>query len=318
MDNLSNYEGSAYEFAFLTALEAEISPIRSVSVEKNGSYYAAQYKWNTLSAEEKKVYERSAVGGVRTLCKAEPLLTEDDGILILKFQEDKKDDDGDVRDLLISRGGTEWEIGLSISRSRLVAKRGLVSKTLDFGKRWFGLPCSLDYWNEIASAFKTLKAAKAANMKWVEIPQMEREDNIYIPFLAAFAKEFQRLYKRHGSLFPQRIIAYMLGRYAFYKVNRIDEDQTTQLVSFNFNGELNQAGKSKPALSVPAVPLPTQIIHLRFKPDSTDTLELYMNSGWQLSFRLNYTSVKVDVNMKIDIEIINMPPEVTVIDGKWE
>ena len=38
------------------------------------------------------------------------------------------------------------------------------------------------------------------------------------------------------------------------------------------------------AITVPIMKLPTRLVALEFKPDSDNTVEMYLDNGWQLSF----------------------------------
>lgn len=44
----SNDQGRAFEFITSITLKEEISPFREVVIEKNSSYYAAEYAWENL------------------------------------------------------------------------------------------------------------------------------------------------------------------------------------------------------------------------------------------------------------------------------
>lgn len=82
----------------------------------------------------------------------------DDGLdeLELKIQSDDKGKEGDVRDVLIIRRGIEWEIGLSVKHNHFAVKHSRLSKNLDFGKKWYGIDCSEQYWKDIKPIFEYL------------------------------------------------------------------------------------------------------------------------------------------------------------------
>ncbi|MBO7388465.1 MAG: HaeIII family restriction endonuclease, partial [Methanomicrobium sp.] len=71
------------------------------------------------------------------------------------------------------------------------------------------------------------------------------------------------------------------------------------------------------AISVPIVELPSRIVALEFKPNSENTVEMYLDNGWQLSFRIHNASTKVESSLKFDIQIISMPVSVLNIECKW-
>lgn len=59
-------------------------------------------------------------------------------------------------------------------------------------------------------------------------------------------------------------------------------------------------------------------MNLEFKPDSNNTLELYLDRGWQFTFRIHNASSKVESSLKFDIQIIGMPTSIVSIDCKWK
>jgi len=83
-----------------------------------------------------------------------------------------------------------------------------------------------------------------------------------------------------------------IGEFDFYKVISVDNKRMTQINTFNMHGTLNKPGKHKPKDTAPIVPLPTRIVSLDFKPNSTNTVELYMDGGWQFSFRIHNAAIR--------------------------
>ena len=70
-------------------------------------------------------------------------------------------------------------------------------------------------------------------------------------------------------------------------------------------------------VELPISTLPTRIVSLEYKPDSKNTLELYLDGGWQFSFRIYNASTKVESSLKFDIQIIGMPTTIISIDCRW-
>lgn len=99
----------------------------------------------------------SAKAAVSTLFDMEPLIIEDDeDCLELFIQPDTKGVVGDVRDIIILRKHIMWEIGLSIKHNHFAVKHSRLGKQLDFGEKWFEVPCSNEYWNEVKPIFEYL------------------------------------------------------------------------------------------------------------------------------------------------------------------
>ena len=190
-----------------------------------------------------------------------------------------------------------------------------MAKRLDFGKKWFRHPCSTDYWNSVCNIFEYLELEKSKRTEWKFIP--DKEEGIYVPLLQAFRDEILRSVKIDKEL-PRKMVEYLLGEYDFYKVISIDVRRLTQIQSFNMRGTLNQESKiHKPVTIVPKVSLPTRIVNFDFKPNSNNTLELYMDGGWQFNFRIHNASTIVDPSLKFDIQIIGMPTTIMTINCKW-
>ncbi|UXN38006.1 HaeIII family restriction endonuclease [Avibacterium paragallinarum] len=317
MSKKSNNQGRAYEFSYLITLFEEISKIRPVRIEKNTSFYAAERAWNTLADSEKIIYKVSALAGVNTIFDLEPLILDDEkDELELKIQPDEQGEKGDVRDILIIRQGIKWEIGLSVKHNHFAVKHSRLSKSLDFGKKWYGIDCSKQYWDDIKPIFDYLDNEKQNGSKWSDLPN--KEDDVYIPLLNAFKDELKRQNQLFGADIPRLMVEYLLGEFDFYKVIGIDSKRITQIQSYNLRGTLNKQGnKRKRHTELPISTLPTRIVSLEYKPNSKNTLELYLDGGWQFSFRIHNASTKVESSLKFDIQIIGMPTTIISIDCRW-
>lgn len=318
MSNKSNNQGRAYEFSYLITLLEEISKIRPVKIEENSSYFAAERAWKTLTDSEKIIYKVSALAGVNTIFNLEPLILDDgDDEIELKIQSDDKGKLGDVRDVLIIRRGIKWEIGLSVKHNHFAVKHSRLSKNLNFGKKWYGIDCSEQYWKDIKPIFDYLDDEKQNGSKWSDLPN--KEDDVYVPLLNAFKSELERQNNLFGKDIPKLMVEYLLGEFDFYKVIGIDSKRTTQIQSYNLRGTLNKQGnKKKRIIELPISTLPTRIVSLEYKPGSKNTLELYLDGGWQFSFRIHNASTKVESSLKFDIQIIGMPATIISIDCRWK
>ena len=244
------------------------------------------------------------------------ILEDSCDVLELKIQSDDKGKEGDVRDVLIIRRGIEWEIGLSVKHNHFAVKHSRLSKNLDFGNKWYGIECSKQYWEDIKPIFEYLDIEKQKDSKWSDLPN--KEDDVYIPLLNAFKDELERQNNMFGQDIPRLMIEYLLGEFDFYKVIGIDSKRITQIQSYNLRGTLNKQGDNrKRRMELPISALPTRIVSLEYKPNSKNTLELYLDGGWQFSFRIHNASTKVESSLKFDIQIIGMPTSIISIDCKW-
>lgn len=316
MSNQSNDQGRAYEYICLLTLHNEITKFRPATIDHNSSFYAAQRAWESISQPLRSVLQEGAAAAVYTLFDLEPLIIEDgNDNLNLFIQPDYQGEDGDVRDILIVRRNIRWEIGLSIKHNHFAVKHSRLAKTLDFGEKWFGVPCSRQYWQEVYPIFNYLESEKRRGSNWRDLPS--KEEDVYIPLLNAFSNEIHRSAATHPDL-PRKMVEYLLGEFDFYKVISVDRQRMTQILSFNLHGTLNRPSREKrPKISVPVANLPSRIVSLAYRPGSSNTLELYMDGGWQFSFRIHNASTAVETSLKFDIQIIGMPASIITINCRW-
>lgn len=317
MSAKSNDTGRAYEYAWINVLSESLSESRKIQILHNSSLEANKKAWNKMSKDVQEMLRVSANSAIHSIIELEPLLSEDGGdILLLEAQKDQKGKRGDVRDIVIKRDTIQWEIGLSVKHNHEAIKHSRLSHKLDFGKEWFDIPCSDEYWSEVRPIFDTLKQEKVKGIKWCELP--DKEEKIYIPLLNGFISEIWRSYKQNLSM-PKLMIEYLIGSKDYYKVVSNDNKRITIIHTFNVHKTLNMASKSKvSAISVPILDLPTELIAIKYKKDSNNTIEMYLNNGWQLAFRIHNASTFVEPSLKFDIQFIGMPLSVMNIECRWD
>lgn len=316
MSAKSNDQGKAYEYAWINSLQQALGKIQNTRIINNSSLEANKNAWLKISDELRNLFEISANAAVNTILEAEPLMSENDGDeLLLEFQQDGEGIKGDVRDIVIKRNNIQWEVGLSIKHNHEAVKHSRLSHGLDFGREWFNIPCSADYWNLVKPIFDRLKIEKAKNTKWSEI--MDKEETVYIPLLQAFMNEVKCAYANDYSL-PKKMVEYLIGTNDYYKVVSFDKKRLTMIHTFNIHGTLNKPSKVRVStISVPIVDLPTELVALQFKTGSKNTVEMYLNNGWQLSFRIHNASTNVEPSLKFDVQFIGMPVSILNIECKW-
>lgn len=316
MSSKSNDQGRAYEYVTLLTLHSEISKIRRAEIVKNSSLEAARNAWDNMSKSMQSLMSMSAHSFVPDIFNLEPLILEDDGDVVeLLIQKDKSGEDGDVRDILIARSGIKWEIGLSMKHNHFAVKHSRLSHLIDFGDKWYGVPCSNSYWQSVLPIFDYLQKQKREGKAWFELS--DKSERVYVPLLKAFMQELRLTYGNHKEL-PQKMVEYLLGEFDFYKVVSIDNQRMTQINTFNLHGTLNKNGKrNKAKATIPRVLLPTRIVSLDFKPGSDNTIELYLDGGWQFSFRIHNASTMVESSLKFDVQIIGMPTTIVTINCRW-
>lgn len=167
MSNESNNIGRAYEYAWMNALYNALKDIRKTTIIENTSLDANKKAWDLISNEMQETLKISAESAIKEICELEPLMIENENDdLVLEFQKDEQGKKGDVRDIVIKRGSISWEVGLSIKHNHEAIKHSRLSKKLDFGKEWFNVPCSNEYWNAVTPIFEKLsKNSRELKMK---------------------------------------------------------------------------------------------------------------------------------------------------------
>lgn len=315
----SNNRGRAYEFIFLETLYEQISPIRNVYINTTNSSYAAAHRaYDSIDDMQRAMLAQAAKAAIQKIFELEPRIIENSNdVLELMIQPDTRGELGDVRDIIIRRHNIQWEIGLSLKINHFAAKHSRLGYNLDFGQKWFGIRCSEQYWNAVNPIFTCLSEWKEENMRWRDIP--DKEISVYRPILQAFIEEIRRAYDINGDIVPKRMIEYILGQFDFYKVIGLENRRLTEIQAFNLHGHLNKPSTNiQTDFVIPVSELPTRIIDIGFKPNSNNTVELYLDSGWQLSFRIHSASTRVETSLKFDIQIIGMPATIITINCNWQ
>lgn len=313
----SNDQGRAYEYAWMQTLYTSLEEIRKTRIIENSSLLVNKKAWSTMDNDIKEIYMESANAAVETILELEPRLTEkDEDELTLEFQKDGKGVEGDVRDIVIKRENISWEIGLSIKHKHEDAKHSRLSHKLDFGKSWYGIPCSQSYWDAVEPIFNRLKEGKKNGEHWSDLS--DKENTVYIPLLNAFMKEIDKAYSEDNEL-PKKLLEYLIGIEDYYKIVSHDNKRLTLIHTFNVRGTLNKSSKTKiSAITVPIVDLPTEIVAIKMKKGSDNTAEIYLNNGWQLSFRIHNANSKIEPSLKFAVKFEGMPPSVLHLECKWK
>ena len=315
MSNKSNNQGRAYEFAWIKILEENLQKFCKIKIIKNSCFDANKNAWDTMTDEQKKIYKISADAAIETIFELEPRLFEiSNDEFILKFQKDAVAVKGDVRDIVIGR--KNFEIGLSIKHNHDAVKHSRLSHKIDFGEEWFENPCSKNYWQKVTPIFDRLRILREKNLNWSVIP--DKNNLVYVPILKAFIDEIKNSYAKDKNI-PQKIVKYLIGVKDYYKIISQDSKRITVIETFNLHGTLNKPSeKFISAITVPKVSLPTELVALKFKTGSKNTVEMYLNNGWQLNFRIHNASTKIEPSLKFDIKLVGMPPDVISIKCLWK
>ena len=289
-----------------------------MNLKRDSCFETVFTSWQLVDSEVQENLRKAAEAAVPALLDLEPLISEvdDNDVLTISSQKDTEGKLGDVRDILISREGVQWQIGLSLKHNHFAVKHSRLSATSDFGRSWLGIECSNKYWEDIKPIFDFLKIAREEGKEWSQIESKDKK--IYIPVLKAFSDELQRLCVRNKSV-PRKFVEYLLGKFDFYKTVAIDCKRVTHIDPYNLHGTLNRPGlRTKPKRTIKEVKLPTRIISLDFKPNSSTTLELCLDNGWQFSLRIHNASTKVEPSLKFDVQCVGKPVTLVTIACVWK
>ena len=303
--------GKAFEYALANAYAVFVGDKgKNVSFVENDAFRQAMAYYNEFSDDEKAKFDVAANQTIDTMVRIEPgILAQknDDDVLHIMLNSDSEGEDGDVRDVIMSRTKPSWEIGFSAKNNNDAVKHSRLSNVLDFGKKWVGVECSDTYWKEINPIFAYLKQAKAENKQWEELGD-DKVEKVYKPLLAAFRKELLRINSLYPNI-PSLLVQYLIGRYPFYKIIKDDSHNLVIVKAFNINGELNKTVNGvKSQYLTPCINLPTRIVEFEMRRGSDNTLNMILDEGWEISFRIHNASKKVETSLKFDIKLLGNPP----------
>ncbi|MCL1922114.1 MAG: HaeIII family restriction endonuclease [Kiritimatiellaeota bacterium] len=312
--------GKAFEYALATQYAACVKA-RGLAVEvtEDAAYAFAKKSYLALGAAERRAFDAAAMGSAETLLALEPGLRTQkspDDKLAIRLAADAEGMQGDVRDVIFSRkdaqGRTAWETGISAKNNHEAVKHARLSPSIDFGQEWIGHPCSSGYFAAAEDIFARVKAELALNPQatWEGLGERKERD-IYMPLLEIFRDELLRLNTVHASDVPPQLLIYLIGRKPFYKVIKQDRQDLVIVKAFNLGGRLNQPyNGAKPRVSCEKLPLPSRIIEFTFKTDSLNTLNMVMDKGWQVSFRIHNANAKLELSLKFDIQLVGNPSNI--------
>ena len=315
--------GKAFEYACLEALYSALKDYEEIVIEPSAPLETAKGKYQDLPNETQKKLTDAANAAARVIARLEPQLKyeDDSSPLVLAIQSDAHGIAGDVRDVVCIRRKNKWEIGLSCKHNHHAVKHSRLSKTIDFGKEWIGVPCSNQYFAEINPLFDELQNMKDAAARegrkalWSEIEN--KSERFYKPLLQSFMDELNRLAQIDEGT-PTKLVEYLIGRYDFYKVITDDRHRTTRVEAFNLAGTLNRPVKNhRSIVDIPRLHFPTKFYHIGFKSNSDNTIEVVCDEGWTISMRIHNASSKIEASLKFDVKLISLPSSIYAQVEPW-
>lgn len=313
--------GKAFEYALVHALHTVISAQGDCRIAENSALSTAALEYVSFDDKTRLELMTAAMPAARHLLHFEPVLEKHGNgraFVLLNLQSDQSGAEGDVRDIVISNS-EGFEIGISAKHQHEAVKHSRLSQKIDFGEKWLGIPCSDNYFREIAPVFERLSELKSGEALWSSV--QDKEESIYRVLLIAFRKELLRIDRENPGSAASGLARYLIGRKDFYKIMKFQNLNKIQV--FNFNGSLNSGtGSMRPRVHLERLKLPRRIVELDFKVDekgetSNNTLELICDGGWQISFRIHNASSRVEPSLKFDIGLIGRPNSLPTFHVLW-
>jgi type II restriction enzyme haeIII (endonuclease haeIII) len=295
MPNTSAANGKAFEYACLEALhQAILKRGGNSSIKENKAYITAKKFYESKDKNTQEEYQKDANLGIDIILPREPTTYKYGHKSILYLQsDDRAKNDTDVRDLVVESQGdsTTHTWGISIKHNHDAARHSRLSPRINFGEKWYRLPVSERYWNEVSPVFSILKSQKG--IKWEE-SNIDKENDIYIPLLKAFRNEIIRAYETQGKIILVRILKYIIGEPEFYKF--ISKKGKTCVERY----DLREG-------SIIHELFPNKILKFDQKAGTKTTLVMEMDNSWTISFRIHNASSKIQTSMKFDVTLLNKP-----------
>lgn len=195
----------------------------------------------------------------------------------------------------------------SAKNNHRAVKHSRLSNDIDFGQKWLGFPCSIEYFQEIKPVFDNLamvRTASKATQKWDTLG--DYHTSVYVPVLDAFKKELLRLDNENPGIVAENLVKYLIGNQDFYKV--IKGKNKVEIQAYNLHGTLNLSFKNiQPKARIQRLKLPNRLIEVVYQDNSKTTILVTLNEGWQISFRIHNASSRIEPSLKFDINLVSAP-----------
>jgi hypothetical protein len=320
MSNKSTIQGKAFEYAVCIQLHKRLQALRPALLSESSSMQIAKRRFEReIGKDLQSSMLVSAAAGVAGITDMEPNLSiKSFSPIVFDLQTDDKGIGGDVRDVIISIPSEGWETGISVKHNHDALKHSRLSPNIDFGKEWYGIPVSEEYWKGVRPIFNELSGLKIKNVKWRELHA--KAQSVYVPLLKNFISEISGLPNSSKTAFIEGIFNYLLGshNHDYYKLVQISKSRVTRITPFNFHGTLHKSTASSTVKYLEnVIPLPTEVIDISFKRGSDNTVLLTFNEGWVFSFRLHNASTLVEPSLKFDVQLSAHPSSLISHSFKW-
>ncbi len=210
-----------------------------------------------------------------------------------RFLDDSCARQGDVRDIVISKG--DREVGISCKSNHKAFKHSRISPKSSLRVAWRLSPFSasdLRYVRELGRLFDDLEAQPFD--RWPDL-SARRKQVFCDACIVAFTREIRHLVNEEGeSKISRGLVAYFLGSKGYYKC--VVSERGSFLQAFCF-------GRS----AVARISLPKRLVALDFPPGRHGVLHMHFDRGFSFSLRLHNASSDYERSLKFDIQALALP-----------
>lgn len=320
MSNQSSILGKAYEYAAIKALYDLISKQRSAEIVDSESIRIAKFRFEEqIDSSQRLEMSKSAKAGIEKILKLESKILETSPLPVrLHLQTDQAGIAGDIRDILIDRSDAQWQTGISVKHNHEALKHSRLSKTIDFGYKWYDIPVSSGYWKTVIPIFDDLEEKKKNNLAWSSLP--DKENSYYLPLLHAFLDEIALSLQTNSKKVVSGLIKYLLGSddRDYYKLIHSKSPRVAKVVPFNLLGTLQKGFLDDSGIDlIEKLPLPTSVKNLGVRAGSQTTADILFDNNWSMSFRIHNASTLVEPSLKFDVQLSSEPKELKVFNCPW-
>ena len=279
--------GRGLEHAFGLAVESYLG------VRVSGDIKALRRKaYEHLGSEMREVFSKDARALLAHLLQLEGVRQGECG-WSARYLGDAAARDGDVRDIVISKG--DREVGISCKSNHKAFKHSRISPESSLRVAWRLSPLSDSdrrYVRELGRLFDDLESQPFD--RWLDL-SARRKQVFYDACIAAFNKEIQRLIGEIGdSEISSGLVRYFLGSKGYYKC--VVSERGSFLQAFCF-------GRS----AVARILLPKRLVARDFPPGRHGVLHMHFDRGFSFSLRLHNASSNYERSLKFDIQALALP-----------
>lgn len=310
-----NRNGNAFEYACVIAAEQVFQKYQRCHIITDAHLNQTKNDYDALLPEQREILLRGAIHGMQTISLYEAnLVSASDEPLIIRLNNSKSGQAGDVRDLLFQKPNQQWQVGISSKHNHDAIKHSRLSRTIDFGKKWMAISTPEEYFSNLATTWTSLDSMKRSGMLWSEVPGKEE---IYEKVLVEFCSALEKIAAdRTRYDVAQNFLEYLIGRHDFYKLMVNVDESNTSVQVFNLHNTLHRHDLNGiSAKRTSQFPVPREFIRIRLA--SYNRVEVLLDKNWSVGMRIHSASSRVENSLKFDIRLDGIPASLHNILTPW-